>query len=882
MALFARKSKTSADDAVVVMPTAPSSNGATGTDDSDTSTADLRASQGATGRLKKGAKRPKASRASTPSRGPRGIKGGAVVGLNIGNDSIKAIEVRGKGSQIVVTAAGQISTPAESLSNGLIMSPAALSSAIRELFAQSGIRTKSAITSISGGGALVVRVLEVPKMSDAELEENMNMDLERYIPFPPTDVVKDFRALRELPSDPDAPNMEVLLAAAQNETVELHLKVLQGAKLDPQAIDVEPLAAARAVFYGSTLNGDGGLTPEIATDYNDATALINIGATNTEISVLRGDVLVFTRAVPNAGNALTQTLADHLGLTWPDAERLKREMGDALPPAVTPNAAAESGADEDWSAFGDDQMTSIASENATNDAADTSSVAVVPTPLTADTSSVSTTATEATSSENVASGEDAAFIDPFDTAMFNQGPRQNEPQEGHLQKQDDASSQKPSPDFDLSRFNFTEEEREVDDGIPTDPLAPEGNALRQTTFAATASSTGSTDVTSAPQPVADAGSAGADEPGSAPSGNAPSGEQNLPTALTFPMAGEDDDLTSMAPSGQMYGAGSADDPELPSFPSLPSIAELSTASAAARSDAAPLIFSDGLLAPGAEGHVGDEDEDSLPTVSDEMMQQTIDVDDLSSLPTMGATTSSRPTNVDVPGETTSLTPGASSATGAPVFDFSAASAQPQSSNDDFESAFASMIAAPAAIPITPAANPTVDAPTADERVLGAMAPILTPGSITSPYAVAPTGAAASVASDFDLDQFAATTSIDDSFGLQDFGLGLGGEEETTPASVHAILQPRLAELVNEIRRSLEYYASRYPDAGVRRIVLVGGGALLPNMDAMLTQEIGIPATVQNPLGHVNVEAKGLSPEFIEKNGAGFAVALGLALRDVVV
>src|SRR4028118_1560992 len=98
---------------------------------------------------------------------------------------------------------GSVPTPVESISNGVVMSPAALSGAIRDLLAQSGIKTRNVISSISGSGALVVRVLEVPKMNDAELAENMNMDLERYGPFPPNEVVKDFRALRELPSDPD-------------------------------------------------------------------------------------------------------------------------------------------------------------------------------------------------------------------------------------------------------------------------------------------------------------------------------------------------------------------------------------------------------------------------------------------------------------------------------------------------------------------------------------------------------------------------------------------------------------------------------------------------------------------------------------------------------
>ncbi len=803
------------------------------------------ANGGATSRFKRGAGRPKAAKPAKIPRVAKGIKGGAVVGLNIGNDSIKAVEVRSRGGGVVVTAVGMIPTPAESLSNGLIMSPAAISSAIRELFAQSGIRTRSAITSIAGGGALVVRVLEVPKMSDAELNENMNMDLERYVPFPPADVVKDFRALRELPTDPDAPNMEVLLAAVQNETIDLHLKVLQGAKLAAQAIDVEPLAAARSIFYGTGStedraldNGqDNELSQDVATDYNDATALINIGATSTEISVLRGDVLVFTRSVPVAGNALTQALADHFGLTWPDAERLKREVGDALPPHVPdPQALVANAAADDWSAFGDDEISNsrpTTDSDATSHNVDDSMV------HNADTE------TELQPINVGAEGSTVAASDPFDLETFNQGPRQNEPQEGHLQKQGD----KPPFNFDLSRFNFTEDEREVDEGIPTDPIEPEGNVP-----AATVMKSGDATPASTASNVANA------EANSAPN-------QASPAPLDFSMVGEEGDMATMAPSGQMYGVGSADDPELPSFPSLPSVATSSTAQSVFPTN---LQMPEGLLAPGAERYI-DESEDTLPSVSEEQSLSTVNEDDLTTLPSMDASDAGA---VAVP----SIAPGASPMSGAPVFDFSTPVA-PNASGDDFDSAFASMISAPA---VTPTDTLTTDAvASTNDTVPGAAESVLTPGDATSPYAVTPVAGADVPSGDFDLDQFATGSSIDDSFGLEDFGLGLGGEEGTTPASVHAVLQPRLAELINEVRRSLEYYASRYPDAGVRRIVLVGGGASMANMDAMMTQEIGIPSTVQNPLGRVQLEAKGLPENFVDQNGTAFAVALGLALRDVV-
>ena len=67
-------------------------------------------------------------------------KGGTVVGLNIGNAFIKAVEVTSKGGQLSVTGLGVIATPPESYSNGNVLSVTALSNVIRSMWKQAGLK----------------------------------------------------------------------------------------------------------------------------------------------------------------------------------------------------------------------------------------------------------------------------------------------------------------------------------------------------------------------------------------------------------------------------------------------------------------------------------------------------------------------------------------------------------------------------------------------------------------------------------------------------------------------------------------------------------------------------------------------------------------------
>ena len=178
---------------------------------------------------------------------------------------------------------------------------------------------------------MVVRVIEVPRMTSAELKETMKWEVERHIPFSAADVEMDYRSLDD-PSDPataNNPNMEVLLAVAQRDMVNSHLEILEAAGLKPVAIDVEPLAAGRSLI---NLNKTGLLAKNIV--------IVNIGAANTDVGVFRNGVLRFPRPIPIAGDTFTSAIANGLGLSYEAAEEEKRQYGAVLMDLIGGGAGA--------------------------------------------------------------------------------------------------------------------------------------------------------------------------------------------------------------------------------------------------------------------------------------------------------------------------------------------------------------------------------------------------------------------------------------------------------------------------------------------------------------------------------------------------------------
>lgn len=744
MALSFKKSKTNAATA----PTPESdASGVSSLDSSDSTTFDVAQNGGAANGIDDGA-------ASTRSahKAPSGLRG-SVVGLNIGADSIKAVELTGKGNSAFISALGSIPTPPDSVSDGVVMNSTALSRAIKLLFKQSGIKTRNVISSVSGTSSLVVRVIEVPRMSDNELTDNMKVDLDRYIPFAPNEVRHSFVALRELPSDPDSPNMEVLLAAARNETIDQHVDVLDDSKLRPVAIDVEPLAAARSVVYSSDSDA-----PLVSGDYAVATALINIGSLSTEISVLRGDIVVFTRTIPSGGNAFTQAVADSIGLATAEAEEAKRRLGDALEPLdETPAITAH--APDDWSDFGSEPNAAPA---------------------------------------NAAPASD----DPFEVGFFDRGPRQEEEGEQHQQKTEGGESA-PEESFG---FDF--------DLLPSEESDGE---------------------TSTPDSTSTRSGAGTQED------------------LDFPMQGAQ--VSEAAPSGQMHAFDAAEDPELPSFPTLPRPLVPST----------PEEDEEELKALPTTQR--EEDEDEIARVEPQLEPVSFSFD---SLPNVTGADSNLGESVHLPS----------------AYEFSTPVAAPSAPAPAWTSLEADELTTPVdqTKAITSDDNSVFDLEGLVETLDLPAGGSATRADVLDPFAApTPSTAVSPVAPSYAVDasdDFGAGI-LDDDFGIG-FGAGLGtpGDATLDARSVYNVLHPLLADLIGEVRRSLEYYMSRYPDAPVERILLVGGGAKLRNIDAAFTQALSIPTLVANPLAHVPVKA-GNGAALIGEDGPIYAVALGLALRDLV-
>ncbi len=233
------------------------------------------------------------------------------IGLDIGSYSIKLIELARDGDRVGLVAAGSVPMPPKAMSSSISADTEAVAVAIRQLMKDTGTKTRS-VTIALPESKVFTRVIEVPQLSQRELSSAIKWEAEQYIPLPLDQVNVDYTVLREA-KDTGTNKMEVLLVAAPKSLVDRYLTIAELADLTTIGAETEIIATSRAVARS---------LPNVKT-----VMVVSLGAQTTDIAVLKGGVLAFTRSVGSGGQAITRAIAQSLDFSVSQAEEYKRTYG---------------------------------------------------------------------------------------------------------------------------------------------------------------------------------------------------------------------------------------------------------------------------------------------------------------------------------------------------------------------------------------------------------------------------------------------------------------------------------------------------------------------------------------------------------------------------
>src|ERR1700691_3250913 len=131
-------------------------------------------------------------------------------------------------------------TPPNSMNEKSIVDPQAVGDAINRAVKRSGARSTEVAIAISGDAA-ITKIIQMPGgLRDSELESQVEMQADQYIPFPMDEVSYDFEVLGN--SEKDGESVDVLLVASRSENVEQLRDAVAAAGLKTYIVDVEAFA----------------------------------------------------------------------------------------------------------------------------------------------------------------------------------------------------------------------------------------------------------------------------------------------------------------------------------------------------------------------------------------------------------------------------------------------------------------------------------------------------------------------------------------------------------------------------------------------------------------------------------------------------------------
>lgn len=186
-------------------------------------------------------------------------------------------------------------------------------------------KSETAYVAMPGFSGLIA-IIDLPKMSDEELEKAVRFEAQRYIPSPLSDVVLSWdiissnQAVQSLgdklanaaPKTPET--LEVLLVAALHKEVEKYERYISASTLKMEMLELETFSLARSLML----------------DGNETFLIIDMGSRSTNLVLVENGFIKVNRNVNAGGHEITVTLSEALNITQERAEIVKSGDKDLL------------------------------------------------------------------------------------------------------------------------------------------------------------------------------------------------------------------------------------------------------------------------------------------------------------------------------------------------------------------------------------------------------------------------------------------------------------------------------------------------------------------------------------------------------------------------
>ena len=230
-----------------------------------------------------------------------------IAAIDIGTSAIKLVQLEQTASGICLVNAGIETYPYTNPTTEI--STEVIAETLQRLWGRVGARSSSVVLSIPRLSVTSRRLTNLPAAATGDqLTSLVAMQAETELPFRVEDAIYDYH---DVHSSEDSISVELI--AAKRETVQQQIDYVKPIGLPPKG--VMPSTLATSVLAGIANHEDNSST--------EMTMVVDIGAGRTDLCLLTGNALRFSRSFPIGGNHLTYLYQQEIGSDFEVAERRK-------------------------------------------------------------------------------------------------------------------------------------------------------------------------------------------------------------------------------------------------------------------------------------------------------------------------------------------------------------------------------------------------------------------------------------------------------------------------------------------------------------------------------------------------------------------------------
>lgn len=238
-------------------------------------------------------------------------------GLDISSSAVKLLELSRTGDHYRVEHYAVEPLPQNAVVENAITDVDAVAKAVDRVIKRAGTKSRHVALAISASH-VITKTITVPSgMKEQELENQIQLEADHYIPYPLDEVNLDFQVIG--PSEQNANEDAVILAACRKEVVDDYIAVVERPGLVPAVIDVDSFAMEAAQGMIAAQKPGAGMEKVVA--------VLDFGASTTHLHIMHNNRSVYAREHPFGGRQLTEEIQRRYGLSFEEAGLAKKAGG---------------------------------------------------------------------------------------------------------------------------------------------------------------------------------------------------------------------------------------------------------------------------------------------------------------------------------------------------------------------------------------------------------------------------------------------------------------------------------------------------------------------------------------------------------------------------